>query len=76
MTLPTSTAIISKLFYSSICKHLDSGTVSVLLVLYFSTLHLKLNQEYEVKMQTVTFNLRIFTSVLADPLWNFWEMKI
>ena len=52
--------------FSAVHKYLDSGTIKVILALYFSTLDLKLKNEYEVKVQTVTFNLRKFTSISGD----------
>ena len=41
--------------YSAVRKYLDSGTI----YLYSSTLDLKLYNEYDVKVQTVTFNLSV-----------------
>ena len=55
--------------YSTVHKYLDSGTISVLLALYSSTLDL--NEKKCIRVQTVTFDFRAFTSVLGDPCTNY-----
>ena len=57
----------TRLLIVLICKYLDSGTLSVLLALYSSTLDLKLNHEYAI-MQTLPFNLRLFASISGNPV--------
>ena len=41
---------------------MDSFAISILLALY-STMDFKLNNEYEVKVQNITFNFRVFISI-------------
>ena len=50
--------------------YLDSEANVLNLALYYSFLDLRLNVSYEVKVQNVTFYLRVFSyiSVLPGPL--------
>ena len=46
------------------------GTVTIVVVvfaLYSSTLDLKLYNDFEVKVQTVNINLRVFSSISGEP---------
>ena len=52
--------------YSEVCKYLDSDTISVLLTLFVLQHNMNINNEHKVNMQTVTFNLRVFTSILGS----------
>ena len=75
------TQYVSSYRTALVCKYLDSGTISVLLSLHFDlNLDLKRNNEYKVKVQTVAFNLRVFTSILGDQFctWSlrFWGPKV
>lgn len=44
---------------SAVCKYLDGGIIYVLLI------------KMRWKCKTVTFNLRVFKSILSDPCWNY-----
>ena len=72
---------MSLYIYSAVCKYLESGTI------FFSFwLDLKLNNEYAVKLETVTFNLRVIATIAGDPCRHyipfytyslqFWEPKV
>lgn len=54
-------------FVISIHKHLDSSFFAV----YSSTLDLIQNDECDLKVQTVRFNLRVFAFIYSDPCRNY-----
>ena len=43
----------------------------LLLVLYFKSWDLKSNNDYEIKVQTVSFHLRVFSSISGEPFRNY-----
>ncbi|CDQ98631.1 unnamed protein product, partial [Oncorhynchus mykiss] len=50
---------------------LDSDLFFVILVLYSSTLSLKEYNDNEGEVQTVSFNLRVFSYILDEPIRNY-----
>jgi hypothetical protein len=52
-------------------KYWDHGTFFVVLALYSSTLDLKRHNDYEVKVQTVSFNVRVFSFISGVPVRNY-----
>ena len=71
ITVSDSTLFII-IIYSELQKYWDSDICVVVLALHSSTLDLIWYNDYEVEVQTISFNLRVFSSISGEPFLNYF----
>ena len=57
--------------YSRVHKYWDMDTILIFLVLNTTTMDLKLNEQDVLYVQTISFNLRVFTSKSGERCRNY-----